>query len=152
MSDLISRRFDQLTVREFHDIARLRSEVFVVEQECVYLDLDGRDTAAEHHWIEVDGTIACYARTLGEAPNEPEAGPSVVRIGRVVTPRSRRGSGLAASLIEHLVARHGAGAIVLDAQSHLADWYARFGFDVTGAEYLEDGIPHVPMRRPPTRS
>jgi ElaA protein len=147
MGDLISRRFDELTAREFHAIARLRSQVFVVEQECVYLDLDGRDSEPDawHHWIEVDGAIACYARTLSEPAGS-------TRIGRVVTAPSSRGRGLARSLIGALVERDGAGVIVLEAQSHLADWYARFGFDVIGDEYLEDGIAHVPMRRRPTSS
>ena len=141
---MISRRFDELAVREFHDIARLRSEVFVVEQGCVYLDLDGRDVepATEHHWLSLDGEVACYARTLVE----PDG---AVRIGRVVTAPARRGAGLAASLVTALVERHAGEPLVLEAQSHLADWYSRLGFVVTGAEYLEDGIPHVPMRRDP---
>lgn len=144
MSDLISRRFEVLTVRELHDIARLRSSVFVVEQDCVYLDLDGRDTEhdAEHHWFEVDGVIACYARSLVEPDGD-------VRIGRVVTTPSARGRGLAATLMTNLVERFGTDPLVLEAQSHLADWYRRFGFAATGDEYLDDGIPHVPMRRTP---
>jgi ElaA protein len=147
VSDLISRRFAELTAREFHDIARLRSAVFVVEQECVYLDLDGRDvdTDAEHHWVETDGEIAAYARTL----SEPDG---TARIGRVVTAASARGRGIAGALIDALIERYGADVIVLEAQSHLADWYRRFRFEITGDEYLEDGIPHVPMRRSPTSS
>jgi ElaA protein len=144
MSDLISRRFDELTVRQFHDIARLRSEVFVVEQDCVYLDLDGRDIEPDttHHWIEVDGAIGCYARTLKESAGK-------VRIGRIVTSPTVRSRGLAASLVMSLIADFGRGTIVLEAQSQLADWYRRFGLEVVGDEYIEDGIPHVPMRREP---
>jgi ElaA protein len=144
MTDLISRRFDELTGRELHDIAQLRSEVFVVEQECVYLDLDGRDTepGAGHHWIEVDGLIASYARTLTEPGG-------AVRIGRVVTAPAVRGRGLAAAVMAALVEQFGAAALVLEAQSHLAGWYVRFGFAVAGEEYLEDGIPHLTMRRAP---
>jgi len=142
MPDLTSRRFHELTALEFHDIARLRSEVFVVEQNCVYLDLDGRDAGpgTEHHWIEADGRIVCYARTMTEPGGE-------VRIGRVVTSAGTRGRGLATELMYALVERFDADPIVLDAQSHLADWYEGFGFDVVGDEYLDDGIPHVPMRR-----
>ena len=144
MTDLISRRFDALTVRELHDIARLRSEVFVVEQGCIYLDLDGCDTGpgAEHHWIEVDGSIASYARTLTESGGE-------VRIGRVVTAPDVRGRGLAAIVMVALVELFGAAPLVLEAQSHLTEWYDRFGFVVAGEEYVEDGIPHVTMRRAP---
>ena len=137
---MISRRFDQLTTGQFHDLARLRSEVFVVEQDCVYLDLDGRDIDAEHHWIESGGSIVAAARTL----TEPDG---AVRIGRVVTSFDARSAGLASSLMAALVERYGSADLVLEAQSHLAEWYGRFGFEVVGDEYLEDGIPHVPMRR-----
>lgn len=142
---VISRRFDELSAREFHDIARLRGDVFVVEQDCAYADLDGRDLepATEHHWLageddDGDGPIVCYARSLAEHDG-------TVRIGRVVTARSVRGRGLAGALIAALLDRFDGSTIVLDAQSHLADWYAGFGFDVVGDEFLEDGIPHVPM-------
>lgn len=141
---MISRRFDELTALQFHDLARLRSEVFVVEQRCVYLDLDGRDVepGTEHHWIETGGVIACSARTLVDADG-------VVRVGRVVTAPAARGRGLAGSLMVELVARYGAGTLMLEAQAHLAEWYGRFGFEIDGDEYVEDGIPHVPMRREP---
>lgn len=135
-----SRRFDELDVTTFHDIARLRCDVFVVEQACIYPEFDGRDIEPDtvHHWIAQDGGVATYARTLVE----PDGGH---RIGRVVTAPGARGRGLAAGLIGHLVDTR-AGFLVLDAQSHLAGWYERFGFEVSGDEFVEDGIPHVPMR------
>jgi len=140
---VVSRRFDELTTQEFHDLIRLRIDVFVVEQACPYPELDGRDVepGTEHHWIADGGlTVACAARTL----TEPSG---VVRIGRVVTAPAVRGRGLAAVLMRALVDRHGDAPMVLDAQSHLADWYVTFGFAPAGDEFVEDGIPHVPMRR-----
>jgi ElaA protein len=140
---VVSRRFDELTARELHDVVRLRTDVFVVEQACPYPELDGRDVepGTEHHWIADAGlTVACYARTLDDPGG-------VVRIGRVVTAPAVRGRGLAAVMMRALVDRHGAAPLVLDAQSHLAEWYRSFGFVPSGAEFVEDGIPHVPMRR-----
>lgn len=139
--DIVSRTFGELTARELHDLLRLRCDVFVVEQACAYPELDGRDPepGTGHHWIEIGDEIAAYARTL----TEPDG---AVRIGRVVTAPEHRGGGLAGVLVADLVERLGAGELVLDAQSHLAGWYEQQGFDVVGDEFVEDGIPHVPMR------
>jgi ElaA protein len=140
---VVSRRFAELTALEFHDVVRLRTDVFVVEQACPYPELDGRDIEAgtEHHWIAAGGlTVACYARTLADADG-------VVRIGRVVTAPSARGRGLAAVLMGALIERHGDAPLVLDAQAHLAEWYRSFGFVAAGGEFVEDGIAHLPMRR-----
>ena len=137
---ILSKRFDELDARTFHDIVRLRCDVFVVEQQCAYAELDGRDIApgTRHHWIaDVDDVIVAYARTLDDG--------GAVRIGRVVTAPQARGRGLAAVLIGHLV-ETADSELVLDAQSHLAGWYRRFGFETAGEEFEEDGIPHVPMR------
>lgn len=148
MSTVTSKRFDELSTAELYELLRLRCDVFVVEQACAYPELDGRDTdpGTTHHWIasEQDADtdvprIATYLRTL----TEPDG---TTRIGRVVTAPSARGHGLAALLVEHVGAVT-AGAITLDAQSYLADWYCRLGYEIDGAEFVEDGIPHVPMRR-----
>ena len=135
-----SKRFEQLTTTELHEILRLRSEVFVVEQRCVYADVDGRDVDPEttHHWLQRGGELAAYARVLREQ------GPW--RIGRVVTAPPHRGAGLAAALITYLRDTL-AGPIALDAQTHLVGWYERLGFSVSGVEFIEDGIPHTPMTR-----
>ena len=143
--EVISRSFAELTTAELHDILRLRVDVFVVEQACVYPDIDGRDTEPMtlHHWITRDGSIAAYARTLADHD-------SAIRIGRVVTAPHFRSNGLAAQLVSHIV-ETSTGWLVLDAQSYLVDWYERFGFAATGPEFVEDGIPHVPMARPVER-
>ena len=146
---VISKPFDQLTTSELYDLLRLRSDVFVVEQACAYPDLDGRDTepGTVHHWIAGDGIgggdgelpVLAYLRALAEPDGS-------TRVGRVVTAPAARGRGLAAVLVGHVTAT-AAGPIVLDAQSYLVKWYERFGYRVAGPEFVEDGIPHVPMRR-----
>jgi ElaA protein len=121
-------------------ILRLRSEVFVVEQACAYLDPDGRDLepGARQLWIDVDGEVVATARVLDEGASR--------RIGRIATAPGHRRSGLASRLVEHVVRAY-PGPWRLDAQSHLAGWYERLGFAVDGDEYDEDGIAHVPMVR-----
>jgi ElaA protein len=137
--------WDELSSRAAYALLRLRGDVFVVEQECAYPDLDGRDLEAttEHRWLHPAGdpeTVLAYLRVLAD--------PGCLRIGRVVTAPSARGRGLAARLVGDVVATHGPGSdLVLDAQSHLADWYARRGFVRDGDDFVEDGIPHTPMRR-----
>lgn len=145
-------RFAELDAAALYAIARLRSEVFVVEQDCPYLDLDGRDLepGAEQFWVEVEGVseaerVAATLRVLQD--------PDAARIGRVATAAAWRGRSLAAALMRAAIAAHDAASperpIVLDAQSHLTGWYARFGFVQHGEEFVEDGIPHTPMRREP---
>jgi ElaA protein len=132
-------RFTELDLTTLYRLLRLRVDVFVVEQLCPYPELDGRDLepGTEHGWIEdADGPVA-YTRTLDEG--------EAVRIGRVCTARSHRSAGLGAVLLESALART-AGPVVLDAQAYLQGWYERYGFEVTGPEFLDDGIAHVPMR------
>jgi len=134
----------ELSATALYGILRLRAEVFVVEQDCVYLDLDGRDLepSTRHLWIEEEGRGAVLAalRVLAE----PGGGTS---IGRVVTAPAFRSRGLAAELMKTALAT-AARPIHLKAQSHLVDWYARFGFAPSGGEFVEDGIPHTPMVLP----
>ena len=135
-----SAAFDELDARTLYAVLRLRAEVFVVEQECAYLDPDGRDhePGTRHLWAEEDGTVVAVLRVLAE----PGGGH---RIGRVATAPAARGRGLAAALMREALAS-AEGPVVLDAQSYLADWYRTFGFEVYGDEFLDDGIPHTPMR------
>lgn len=124
----------------------MRQRVFVVEQNCVYLDLDGRDSEPDTHqyWVKSpDGEIAATLRVLAEDTLEP----GLRAIGRVVTAPGHRGKLLAAALMHEAITHFDAHPLVLEAQSHLTGWYGQFGFSVSGSEYLEDGIPHTPMRR-----
>lgn len=133
--------FDDLDARTAYDVWRLRQDVFVVEQECPYPDLDGRDveTATRHVVGRLDGAVAGYLRVLDDG--------AVARVGRVVLARSARGRGLADLLMAAALEVVGARPSVLDAQAPLAGWYAGFGYAVSGPEFLEDGIPHLPMTR-----
>jgi len=140
--------FDDLDPRTAYAVWRLRQDVFVVEQECPYPDLDGRDLEpGTRHLLLLDegpggaGRLIGYLRLLEEGTH--------ARIGRVVLVASVRGRGLADELMHAALREIGERPCVLDAQSPLAEWYASFGFRVSGPEFLEDDIPHTPMRRDP---
>jgi ElaA protein len=135
--------FRDLDTTTLYALLKLRLDVFVVEQECAYLDLDGRDTEAgtRHVWLARDHDVVGCLRILAEHGTE--------RIGRVAVARAERGAGHAGRLMAAALDVVGNRPCVLEAQSHLRGFYERFGFTVTGAEYLEDGIPHLPMRREP---
>lgn len=127
-----------------YGILALRAEVFVVEQACVYLDPDGVDLepGCRQLWVaEGDDVVATCRVRRGD--------DGATWIGRVVTAPAARGRGLAGALLAHALATTD-GPWALGAQAHLAGWYGDFGFSVDGDEYVEDGIPHVRMRRPST--
>jgi ElaA protein len=123
---------------------QLRESVFVVEQACPYPELDGRDLepTCRHVWAVVTGSSepVGYLRVLDDGDR--------LRIGRVLVSRPHRGRGLAGQLMRRALELVGDRPSRLDAQSPLAAWYTRFGYTQDGAEFVEDGIPHVPMRRP----
>jgi ElaA protein len=129
-----------------YEILRLRVDVFVVEQECPYPELDGRDlepTARLLWFADDDARVLATLRVLHDGEDR--------RVGRVATAAAARGRGLAADLMRAAVAGCEGRLIRLDAQAHLSGWYARFGFVVDGDEFLEDGIPHLPMTLAATR-
>jgi len=140
--DVRVEAFDGLDPRTAYALWRLRAAVFVVEQQCFYQDLDGRDleSGTRHVWAsDHDSEPVGYLRVLDDGEH--------ARIGRVLVAPSVRGRGLAGLLVRTAVELIGARPSVLDAQSHLAGWYTRFGYARTGEDFLEDGIPHTPMRR-----
>ena len=137
--------FAELDAGTLYELLKLRAEVFVVEQECAYLDLDGRDPepGTRHLWFSDAAGVTIYLRILDDG--------DVQRIGRVVTAARARGAGLAGRLLLEALTVIGDRPIVLDAQAHLVGFYGRYGFQQTGPEYLEDGIPHIPMVRAATQ-
>ena len=135
------KRFADLTPTELYGLIRLRVDVFVVEQQCPYAELDGRDAEPGtcHLWYAEEGVIVAYLRTLVEADG--------TSIGRVVTAPGARSRGLARVLITHALEQMDlARPVHIGAQAHLEGWYAKSGFVAAGPEYDEDGIPHLPMR------
>ncbi|MDO9353648.1 MAG: GNAT family N-acetyltransferase [Solirubrobacteraceae bacterium] len=142
---LHAARFDDLTPRQLYAILRLRAEVFVVEQDCAYTDMDGRDAEPEaiQLWHEEDGVVVSTARLLTETVDGVVTG----RIGRIATLPSARGRGLAGAMIRHGLEHFAGRPVVLGAQSQLEAYYGGFGFVRCGDPYDEDGIPHIPMRR-----
>lgn len=142
--------FDKLTAAELYQALRLRSEVFVIEQQCLYLDPDGLDPQAWHvlgHAQASDGRLQAYLRLL--PPGLKAAEPV---IGRVVTAPGARGTGVGRQLLAQALAECEAlwpgRALFLSAQAHLQTFYAGLGFAPVSEQYVEDGIPHVDMRRP----
>jgi ElaA protein len=134
----------EIGAEDLHDILKLRGEVFVVEQQCAYADIDGSDLdgGTVHHWFRDGSGVAAALRTLAGAEG-------ITQIGRVVTRPDVRGRGLSARLVVGALAGID-GAAMVRAQAHLEHWYARLGFDA-GADpdrWNEDGIPHVAMVRP----
>ena len=134
--------FAELEPRTAYLLWALRESVFVVEQECAYQELDGRDLepGTRHLWAEVEGEPVGYLRILDDGEH--------ARIGRVLVARLHRGAGLSGVLMRAALDVVGDRASVLDAQSPLVGWYAGFGYVRDGADFVEDGIPHTPMRRP----
>ena len=141
----VFRNFDQLSVSELYKILKLRAEVFVVEQQCAYQDLDGKDEKALHILGKRDGDeLIAYARVFKPGFYFEEAS-----IGRIVVAPGNRTEGLGKDIVlfaEKAISQHyGAGPVKLSAQSYLKKFYSDLGYQSIGEEYLEDGIPHVAM-------
>ncbi|GLS83453.1 GNAT family N-acetyltransferase [Paraferrimonas haliotis] len=139
--------FDELSVAQLYQVMQLRSRVFVVEQDCVYNDLDGKDTqVGVVHLLGFgdDGQLHAYLRALPHGVSYPQ-----VSIGRIVVDPSMRGLELGKNLIlqgiELCQTQWPHQDIKIGAQAHLKALYGAFGFEVDSPEYLEDGIPHVDM-------
>ncbi len=139
---LVIKNFDRLTPREVYEILRIRTAVFVVEQECPYQEVDGTDYNSLHVWLEENDEIVAYLRIF-----EKDTETKTVQIGRVLS--KRRGEGLGAKVLEHGIEAArlelGADSIFIEAQTYALAFYEKFGFEACGEEFLEDGIPHTPM-------
>ncbi|HBM56056.1 MAG TPA: GNAT family N-acetyltransferase [Acidimicrobiaceae bacterium] len=141
VSDIRDQSFDEFDALALYALLRLRVDVFVVEQECPYPELDGRDLepTTRHVWIDEGGMPVACLRLLAEPDGSH-------RISRVATAADQRHQGLAGLLVDHVMATT-PGRLVLDAQTYLEPWYVEHGFARTGDEFTDDGIPHVPMER-----
>jgi ElaA protein len=140
---LVSKSFNELTIHELHDLLQLRSLVFVVEQDCVYQDIDGKDDKATHVLGMHENRVVAYARIF--APGDFVAHSS---IGRVVVHPEMRSRKLGKELMNyciHFCKSQKWTHIAISAQCYLDRFYTELGFVHTGKEYLEDGIPHQEM-------
>ena len=136
------KRFSELSTEELYSIMELRVAVFVVEQECPYLEIDGLDRDAVHVWIEEDGRILAYLRVMDRGVES-----EYVSIGRLVAAERRKGYGSSILSEGIRVAKEyfGADRIYLEAQVYAKGLYEKQGFKVISEEFLLDGIPHVKM-------
>lgn len=138
------KHYSELTADELYDILHVRVLVFVVEQKCPYEEVDGRDRQAYHVFLRDETGIKAYLRVLDRGVSFEE-----VSIGRVLTTERRRGYGH--KILEAGIAAaremYGAGAIRIEAQTYARKLYEDHGFRQDGEEFLEDGIPHIPMIR-----
>tara|TARA_B100001057_G_scaffold181176_1_gene181884 strand:+ start:91 stop:543 length:453 start_codon:yes stop_codon:yes gene_type:complete len=146
MLKFVSKPFTQLTIKELHDLFVLRSEVFVVEQDCIYQDIDGKDPKGVHILgLDRKKELVAYARVLPKG----ESYCSFVSIGRLVVSKTQRGKKYGHDLlkkgIEEAIKLDVTSSIKISAQTHLVSFYNSHGFIVDGESYLEDGIPHIAM-------
>ena len=139
--------FDDLGKLELYGVLQLRSEVFVVEQSCVFQDMDGFDSQAMHLLGTANGQLSAYARCFAAGEKFAE-----VSIGRVITRSTLRGTGAGHALmresIQQMTCLWGAQAIRISAQAQLEKFYCQHGFRAVGVPSVEDGIPHIEMLRP----
>ena len=141
------KRFNELSIQELYVILQLRSEVFVVEQDCVYQDLDNKDLDAYHVLGILDKEIVAYARIFKPGDYFLESS-----IGRIVVKKEFRkfqyGYQLVQNSIQFIENNLQQNTILISAQSYLTKFYNSLGFTQVGEEYLEDGIPHIKMLKP----
>ncbi len=138
------KQFEELTTNELYDILQLRAQIFAVEQNCVYNDLDGLDKNAVHQFIREKGKIVAYSRLLQPGTRFPD-----YSIGRVIVKESERGTGLGITMMNEaktfITKEWKAEKIKISAQKYLRRFYEDLDFTVVTEEYLEDGIPHFGM-------
>lgn len=140
------KSFEALSLSELYQVLQLRSQVFVVEQNCVYQDIDAKDSKAVHVLGKLEGEIVAYARLFGRGDYFDEAS-----IGRVVVSPAHRdkkyGHDLMREAVEAVKTQFGETAIAISAQLYLKKFYEEHGFTAVGQTYLEDGIPHIRMEK-----
>lgn len=135
----VQKDFEELTPRELHDLLRLRTDVFVVEQACPYPEVDGRDPESAHLLAYEGDELAAYARWYEDEERTV--------MGRIVVVPSARGRGVGRDLVEEALDRIGRRSVFIHAQSRLEAYYRDLGFRTVGDPYDDYGVLHVPMIR-----
>lgn len=141
---IICKNFNELTLEELYEILKLRSEVFVVEQNCIYNDIDGKDLTSSHIMIKENGKIKAYLRAL-----QPGVSYEDASLGRVLVSPDARGKGYAKTIVtkgvEYILNNFNTTKITIGAQEYLKNFYSEIGFKPISEVYDEDGIPHLDM-------
>lgn len=136
----IAKRFDELTTKELYEILKSRAEIFVVEQNINYNDMDNVDYKSVHCFLEDNGDILAYLRAFLKEEN-------VIKVGRVLT--INHGNGLGRKLLENSIIEisniFNCKKLCIDAQKHAVGFYEKFGFKAVSDEFLEEGIIHISM-------
>jgi len=140
------KTFDELSTKELYEIIKARVNVFVVEQDCPYPDLDDSDQKAIHLWAEKNGEVLAYCRIFDKGIKYAETS-----IGRVLTTENARGKSFGKQMMKFAVEiienKLKTSEIRISAQDYLIKFYSDFGFSATDKKYLEDNIPHTEMFR-----
>ena len=140
---LVAKYFEELTTSELYEILKARAEIFVVEQNCIYQDLDGTDYRSLHVYYEEDGTVLAYLRAF-----EKENMENTVQMGRVLS--IEHGIGLGGKILQEglkvIREKMNPMCIYIEAQCYAVGYYEKVGFKVCSEEFLEDGIPHMQMK------
>ena len=140
--NLVTKYFHELTTTELYELLKSRAEIFVVEQNCIYQDLDDKDYHSLHIFYEENGKIVAYLRAF-----EKDTTTRTVQIGRVLT--LNHGMGLGGQLLKKGITqireKLNPSTIYIEAQCYATGFYEREGFVISSEEFLEDGIPHVEM-------
>lgn len=141
---ILCKKFEELTLEELYEILKLRSEVFVVEQNCIYNDIDGKDKTSFHVIIKENNEITAYLRVLPPGISYENAS-----LGRVLVAKDARGMGYAKAIVTEgincILRNFNTNKITIGAQEYLKDFYSEFGFKPVSEVYDEDGIPHLDM-------
>ena len=143
-TELFIKRFDELTAGELYDILQLRQQVFIIDQQCIYDDMDGCDKEALHVYLKDSEGIAACLRIMNRNVKS-----EYVTVGRVVTAKRARRQGLASRLLQAAIQaaadQFRADKVYIEAQTYARALYEKQGFVQTSEEFLEDGVPHIKM-------
>ncbi|MAU55252.1 MAG: GNAT family N-acetyltransferase [Flavobacteriaceae bacterium] len=140
----VKKKWSEVSLEELYSVLRLRSEVFVVEQDCVYQDIDNKDQIAIHLLGYINKELIAYSRLFNEGDYFKETS-----FGRAIIKKEKRGQGYGDELVKESLKTiknyYGNKKVKISAQAHLKTFYSKHAFIAKGKEYLEDGIPHVSM-------